>query len=66
MTGFAGLGLFPKRSRLPSANKMLLPSHSLRLLFCLPWSHFARFRLLPSLVEGAPRFRDASPMLPSD
>ena len=41
--------------------QMLLPPHSLHLLLCLPCSHFACFRPLPSLVEGAPRFRDPVP-----
>ncbi len=41
--------------------QIALPPHSLHLLLCLPCSHFGCFRPLPSLVEGAPRFRDAVP-----
>ena len=41
--------------------QMPLPPHSLHWSFRLPCSHFARFRTLPSLSEGAPRSRDAAP-----
>jgi hypothetical protein len=41
--------------------QMPLPPHSLHVSFILPCSHFACFRPLSSLVEGAPRFHDAVP-----
>ena len=61
------LALHEQRNHLLGVAHALDPAHPrpqrvpAERLSCLPCSYFARFRPLPSLVQGAPFFRDVVP-----